>query len=75
MSGQLVNTVEQVRNCERQVQLGNNQKKKTELVLAEVQKNTGSTGMYRSLGRMFVLCGKDELSADLNADMARIQAE
>ena len=41
LSGQLIQTVDQVRNCDRQIQLGANQKKKTELVLAEVQGNNG----------------------------------
>ena len=41
LSMQLVSTVEQLRNCERQLQLGKNQKAKTELVLAEVNKNNG----------------------------------
>ena len=31
--------------------------------------------MYRSLGRMFVLCSKEELSTDLNADLTRIAQE
>ena len=41
LSMQLVSAVEQVRQVDRQIQLGNNQKKKTELVLAEVQNNNG----------------------------------
>ena len=31
--------------------------------------------MYRSLGRMFILCDKAELTTDLNADLARIAQE
>ena len=31
--------------------------------------------MYRSLGRMFVLCTGDELTSDLNADLVRIDQE
>ena len=31
--------------------------------------------MFRSLGRMFILCDKDELTTDLNADLARIATE
>ena len=31
--------------------------------------------MFRSLGRMFVLCQADELVTDLNADLARINTE
>ena len=44
-------------------------------MLAEVQKNDGSQQMFRSLGRMFVLCSADELSNDLNADLTRINQE
>ena len=75
LSMQLVSTVEQVRNVDRQLQLGANQKKKTELVLAEVQKNNGQQQMFRSLGRMFVLCNADELAQDLNADLTRMSQE
>ena len=45
------------------------------MVLAEVAKNDGQQQMFRSMGRMFVLQSKDELSQDLNADMARITTE
>ena len=31
--------------------------------------------MFRSLGRMFILCDKEELSTDLNADTERIGKE
>ena len=72
---QLISAVEQVRTCDRQLQLGKNQKLKTELVLGEVNKNNGEAKMFRSLGRMFVLCTKEELSNDLNADLTRINAE
>ena len=41
-------------------------------MLGEVEKNDGSRRMYRSMGRMFVLCGKDELKEDLAGDLARI---
>ena len=75
LSMQLVQTVEQVRHCDRQIQLGKNQKAKTELVLGEVAKNNGTQAMYRSLGRMFVLCQADELNTDLNADLTRINQE
>ena len=44
-------------------------------MLAEVQKNDGSQQMFRSLGRMFVLCSADELSNDLTADLTRINQE
>ena len=72
---QLVSAVEQVRQVDRQIQLGNNQKKKTELVLAEVQNNNGQQAMFRSLGRMFILCDKEELTNDLNGDIERIGKE
>ena len=72
---QLVSTVEQCRTVDRQLQLGANQKRKTELVLEEVKKNDGSQQMFRSLGRMFVLCPADELTTDLNADIARLNSE
>ena len=72
---QLVSAAEQARNTDRQIQLANNQKKKTELVLAEVEKNDGSQAMFRSLGRMFVLCDKTELASDLGADLSRIAQE
>ena len=75
LSMQLVSIVDQVRNSDRQIQLANNQKKKTELVLTEVQENNGQQTMYRSLGRMFILCDKAELSSDLNADLTRIDSE
>ena len=48
---------------------------KTELVIAEVTKNDGTQSMFRSLGRMFVLCPEDELMADLNTDLVRIDQE
>ena len=75
MSQQLIGTVEQSRMVERQLQLGKNQKQKTVLTLAEVEKNTGSQAMYRSAGRMFMMCSKEELAADLNNDLTRIEKE
>ena len=75
LSMQLINAVEQVRQVDRQIQLGNNQKRKTDLVLAEVQNNNGQSAMYRSLGRMFILCDKEELTQDLNTDLERIAKE
>ena len=62
LSNQLVASVEQVRACDRQIQLCKNQKAKTDLVLAEVAKTEGKGKMYRSIGRMFVLCSGEELS-------------
>ena len=72
---QLVSTVEQLRNCDRQLQLGKNQKAKTELVLQEVSGNNGQKQMFRTLGRMFVLCSGEELTTDLNADLVRMAQE
>ena len=43
--------------------------------MQEVQGNTGSQQMFRSLGRMFILCDKEELVGDLTADMARMDKE
>ena len=43
--------------------------------MAEVNKNNGTAAMYRSLGRMFILCDKAELTTDLNADLTRIAQE
>ena len=40
--------------------------------MAEVEKNDDSKRLYRSMGRMFVLCGKPELKEDLTNDLARI---
>ena len=31
--------------------------------------------MYRSMGRMFVLCSKDELKSDLGNDLAKLDGE
>ena len=31
--------------------------------------------MFRSMGRMFVLCSKDELKSDLGADLEKLDAE
>ena len=75
LSRQLIGTVEQCRIVAQQLQLGKNQKQKTALVLAEVEKSTGERAMYRSLGRMFVRCDKSELATDLNADLTRINQE
>ncbi len=61
LSTQLVQVAEQVRNCERTIQLGKNQKAKTDLVLGELEKTKDDTRMFRSLGRMFILCNKTEL--------------
>ena len=66
---------EQVRGCERTIQLGKNQKAKTDLVLAEVAKAKDDQRMFRSLGRMFILCGKEELQTDLQNDLKRINVE
>ena len=38
----------------------------------EVEKNDDSKRMYRSMGRMFVLCSKAELKEDLQGDLTRI---
>ena len=72
LSGQLQVAFEQVRACERQIQLCENQKRKAELVMGEVEKNDPARGLYRSMGRMFVLCSKDELKEDLTNDLNRI---
>ena len=40
--------------------------------MSEVEKNEDSRGLYRSMGRMFVLCGKAELKEDLTNDLTRI---
>ena len=72
LSGQLQVAFEQVRACERQIQLCENQKRKAELVMTEVEKNDDSKKLYRSMGRMFVLCGKDEPKGDLQNDLNRI---
>ena len=40
--------------------------------MGEVEKNDETKRMYRSMGRMFVLCPKAELKEDLNGDLARI---
>ena len=31
--------------------------------------------MFRSMGRMFVLCSKDELKSDLGNDLAKLDGE
>ena len=72
LSGQLQVAFEQVRACDRQVQLCENQKRKAELVMGEVEKNDPARGLYRSMGRMFVLCEKAELKEDLTNDLNRI---
>ena len=72
LSGQLQVAFEQVRACERQIQLCENQKRKAELVMGEVEKNDPARGLYRSMGRMFVLCEKAELKEDLQNDLNRI---
>ena len=63
---------EQVRACERQLQLCENQKRKAEVVMAEVEKNDDSKPMFRSMGRMFVLCSKADLKGDLTNDLNKI---
>ena len=75
LSTQLMQVAEQVRGCERQIQLGKNQKAKTDLVLDEVAKAGDDQRMFRSLGRMFILVNKEELQTDLNNDLKRIQVE
>ena len=75
LSTQLIGTVEQSRHCDRTIQLGKNQKQKTELVIAEVAKNDGVQKMYRSMGRMFVCCNAAELTTDLTVDLNRINTE
>ena len=76
LSSTLINAVEQCRNVDRALQLAANQKKKTEVTLAEVVKRNDATHVqFRSVGRMFVKVTKDELAADLQADMTRLSAE
>ena len=43
--------------------------------MAEVDKCGDSNRMFRSMGRMFVLCSKDELKSDLGADLEKLDAE
>ena len=45
------------------------------MVLGEVEKNDESKRMYRSMGRMFVLCSKEELAEDLNNDLTKISED
>ena len=42
------------------------------MVMGEVEKNDESKRMFRSMGRMFVLCSKEELTEDLNNDLSKI---
>ena len=76
LSRSLMQAVEQCRNVDRQLQLAANQKKKTEVTLAEVEKrNDADHIQFRSVGRMFVKVTKNDLKVDLNADLARIVNE
>ncbi len=40
--------------------------------MAEVEKNDDAKPMFRSMGRMFVLCSKADLKADLTNDLNKI---
>ena len=42
------------------------------MVMGEVEKSDESKRMYRSMGRMFVLCSKAELKEDLGNDLTKI---
>ena len=75
LSNQLITAVEQIRACDRQIQLCENQKKKTELVMEEVAKADGKTSIYRSIGRMFVMCTGTEMNEDLTTDLGNITKE
>ena len=63
-----------MKQCESQVQLAQNQSKKAQLVIDEVKNAPENRNMFRSLGRMFVLQSKADLSLDLATDMERISA-
>ena len=43
--------------------------------MAEVEKCGDKNRMFRSMGRMFVLCSKDELKADLSTDLGKLETE
>ena len=43
--------------------------------MQEVDKCGDTNRMFRSMGRMFVLCSKDELKSDLGADLEKLDAE
>ena len=75
LSMQLVSTVEQLRNCERQVQLAKNKSKKTELLIKELETHDASKAMYRSVGRLFVSVTPEEMQKDLKNDMDRMAQE
>ena len=75
LSYQLIACIEQVKACDRQIQLCQNQEAKTKLVSEELNKVPAERRMYRSMGRMFVLCPKEELQGDLKSDLERIESE
>ena len=76
LSSQLITAVEQLRACDRQIQLCKNQQSKAEIVVKEVDNSCAKgTKMYRSIGRLFIVSKAEDLTADLNNDLQRIAGE
>ena len=73
LATQLTQCVQAMKSCENNIQLANNQKKKAELVIAEVEKQPENQNVFRSLGRMFVLQPRAELAKDLTNDMETLE--
>eukprot|EP00347_Sterkiella_histriomuscorum_P017749 403348143 len=71
----LLTAVEQLRVCERSLQLTKNQLAKTEVTLKAVEDRDESKKIYRSIGRMFILSDKPAIVAELKDNINSISSE
>jgi chaperonin cofactor prefoldin len=69
--------VEQLRICDRSLQVAKGQLTKTELTLKAVEelKPSGEERVFRSVGRMFILSTPEEISKELKSNLSSIGTE
>ena len=67
--------VEQYKFTERQSQLTKNQLAKTQVTIKEVEGSKPDQVMYRSLGRLFLNCGKDQILRELGENKELLEKE
>ena len=70
-------SVEQLRVCERSLQLAKGQQMKTELTLKAVEemKQPETQKVYRSVGRMFIISTQDEIAVELRDNLKSLNTE
>ncbi|CDW80457.1 UNKNOWN [Stylonychia lemnae] len=71
----LLTAVEQLRVCDRSLQLTKNQLAKTEITLKAVEDRKADSKIYRSIGRMFIQSNQQDIIVELKDNIRSITTE